>query len=296
MTTSDSERPVPSAERAQPTVVRDRDSLLRLLEDIDVTGWAGPAGTALLTYTRHTIVRSLAIELGLRGAAAAQAEATAWEDVWLALVQPSLRTAESPWGVVWGVARHSLLTEVVCARFGTSPRKAWEQAAVERTNGTKPMTALSQLGPAEEPPATADGNAAELRPTNVVDAAIEALVEVGWPQLLASAIVEDVMADTPTTRSTRWTTRSQGWTTFGWRAMAERLDLPAWQARRLVLVLRGTADSPGLLPRLIMGGGALPAGSDLRPALLSTRFRNRRSPSLPPVEEAGCGAAQSLAG
>lgn len=42
--------------------------------------------------------------------------------------------------VTRGVARYSLLTEVVCPRFGTSARKAWVQAAVERRTGTKPMS------------------------------------------------------------------------------------------------------------------------------------------------------------
>ncbi|HEY3545795.1 MAG TPA: hypothetical protein VGK17_06850 [Propionicimonas sp.] len=295
MTTTDSALVSSRGDRGEGLVTRDRDSLLRLLEDIDRTGWAGQAGTALLIYIRQTIVRSLAIELGLRGAAATQAEATAWEEVWLALIQPSLRSAESPWGVVWGAARHALLTEVVCARFATSPRKAWEQAAVERLAGGSPTGGLAELRPDDEPAIWADRDPTGQQPTDVVSSAISALITVGWPARQASAIVEDVMGDTPTTRGTRWTTRPHGWTTFGWRSMAARLDLPAWQARRLVLVLRGTADSPGLLPRLIMGGGRVPADLDLRPALLSTRYRSRRSPSLPALAEAEATTREPLA-
>lgn len=74
MTTLDSQRPSTGGDRAGPVVARDRDSLLQLLGEIDETGWEGPAGTALLAYIRHTIVRSLAIELGLRGAVASEAE------------------------------------------------------------------------------------------------------------------------------------------------------------------------------------------------------------------------------
>src|SRR5665647_3953471 len=75
------------------TIRRDRPSLLDHLGIIDTEGWDGPAGTRLLQYLRTELVRPLTIHLGLRGAAASQAEATAWEAVWLEATNPSLRAA-----------------------------------------------------------------------------------------------------------------------------------------------------------------------------------------------------------
>ena len=94
-------------------ITHTRQSLLNALETIDSEGWDGPTGTTLLQSLRTEMVRPLAIDTGLRGAAASQAEATAWEAVWLAMTKPSLRTTGSPWGVLWQVARRAVL--VSCA-------------------------------------------------------------------------------------------------------------------------------------------------------------------------------------
>ena len=100
--------PGPDDDITTPTTIRrDRPSLLHQLSIIDTEGWDGPAGTRLLQYLRTELVRPLTIHLGLRGAAASQAEATAWEAVWLEATNPSLRTAHSPWGVLWRTARRS---------------------------------------------------------------------------------------------------------------------------------------------------------------------------------------------
>lgn len=257
----------------------DTGTLHALLDQIDVDGWESPAGTTLLTYIRETLVRPLTVDLGMRGAASSQAEISAWEDVWEVLNGPALRKADSPWGLIWSVARHAILTEAVCARYPTSPRKAWQLANAQGDGLAKPVIRLDDLAFAEVPSVGQDG--AQPRTTDATDAAIDALVAAGWPLDQAAAIVEDVLADTPTTRSTRWTGRAHGWTSYGWRVMAERLDLPAWQARRLVIVLRGTADNPGLLPRLVVAGGTLEIDHGLRAALRSTRVRSRPSPVLP---------------
>jgi len=89
------------------TIRRDRPSLLDQLSIIDTEGWDGTAGTRLLQYLRTELVRPLTIHLGLRGSAASQGEATAWEAVWVEATNPSLRTAHSPWGVLWRTARRS---------------------------------------------------------------------------------------------------------------------------------------------------------------------------------------------
>lgn len=59
----------------------------------------------LLEYLLAEMIRPMAARVGLRGMLASQAEATAWEEVWSALTRPILRTADSPWGVLWRTAR-----------------------------------------------------------------------------------------------------------------------------------------------------------------------------------------------
>lgn len=61
---------------------RDSDELRHLLDDIDDEGWDGPTAAGLLTFIRESVARPLAVNAGLRGAAASQAEASAWAAVW----------------------------------------------------------------------------------------------------------------------------------------------------------------------------------------------------------------------
>lgn len=269
-----------SASSAGCGISRDRDGLIRLLATVDQEGWNGPTATALLTYVRSTIVRPLVVEIGFRGAASAQAEATAWEEVWLALQSPSLREAASPWGVLWHVARHALLAEIVCARFGTTRRRAWDLEEQRRHDRAEPLASLEVLEGIGD---AADVNGSPANPyVDAVDAAISALVAIGWPAERARSIVADVLAHGT---DTRWSSRARDWTACGWRQMAERLGLPAWQARRLVLALRGSPERPGLLPLLIRGCGHLPPSIDARTVLLATRARRLRQPELPQAPE-----------
>lgn len=73
--------PVSPARPAVPVIERTCEGLLGALDTIDVEGWEGPTATALLTFIRTAMVRPLAVDVGLRGAAASQAEASAWEAV-----------------------------------------------------------------------------------------------------------------------------------------------------------------------------------------------------------------------
>ena len=63
---------------ATPTtrITRDRQGLLDALTVIDSKAGEGSTSTALLACVRTQIVRQLAIDAGLRGAAASQTEAT----------------------------------------------------------------------------------------------------------------------------------------------------------------------------------------------------------------------------
>jgi hypothetical protein len=260
-----------------PPVTRDRDTLLQLLDVIDTEGWDGPTGTRLLDYVRHTVVRPLVVDVGLRGAAASQAEASGWQEVWVTLTSPTLRSAASPWGVIWKVARRTVLHEIVCARFATNPRRAWEMnnaLAAPTARAPVSLDALARRG--WEPEAPPDDPHRSTRMPDVVRTVRDALVMVGWPADESERIIEDVLTDEVSTRGARWIA-------YGWRDMAQRLDIPAWQARRLVLVLRGSAERPGLLPRLLLSSGRPQLGPAIRGALLSTRHRARPSPVLDPL-------------
>lgn len=258
---------------------RGVDTLHDLLDRIAADGWESPTATALLDYVRNTIVRPLVVELGLRGRAATEAEGSAWEEVWIVLAGDGLRQAGSPWGVLWLTARRAVLSESISALYQTSPRRAWELAKGDDADAFAPVRALPDLDHTDLPTTGLDGCSDRPRPG--VTTAIECLVKVGWDAVMAREIVLDILADEPNTRSTRWTVRPDGWAAYGWRTMAERLHLPPWQARRLIVVLRGTPLHPGLLPRLIKDGGSTVLDPTWWSALATTLDRARRSPRVP---------------
>ncbi|MGW6130778.1 hypothetical protein ACWFNE_12205 [Cellulomonas sp. NPDC055163] len=257
-------------EACAPRITRDRQGLLGALAAVDAEGWDSPAGTALLQYVRTQLVRPLAIDLGVRGAAASQAEATAWEAVWVAMTKPSLRSAGSPWGVLWQVARRAVLGEVVAAQFATNERRARTLAAAVRTGELSPPIALEVVMAEGHEPASADsGPVGEVVWRELLASADRALVDVGWPADEAARIVDAVLY-MPTTPDTRCTI-------VGWRLLAVDLGVPPWQARRLALALRGTAAAPGVLPLLVTDGQSALRHERVRSALLATRDRSRPS-------------------
>ncbi|WP_315092725.1 hypothetical protein [uncultured Cellulomonas sp.] len=240
---------------------------------IDIEGWDGPTGTALLHYVRERIVRPLAISVGLRGAAASQAEATAWQALWVELTKPALRTATSPWGILGQVARRQLLGEIVAARFATNDRRAWKLELASRDGAAGPAVSLDLLLEAGWEPTTEDPDPSELIPVaGLADAARRALMLVGWNEEMATKILAAVLDSS---------TRVDERTRFpGWRAMASTLGVPAWQARRLTIALRGTSDWPGVLARIVAEGSSVVESSVVRAALMATRRHSDRSPVL----------------
>lgn len=256
-------------------VVRDRATLLQMLDAIDDEGWDGPTGTTLLNYLRERVVRPLAISVGLRGAAASQAESTAWQALWVELTKPALRRATSPWGILGQVARRQLLGEIVAARFATNDRRAWKLEVASRDGAVGTTVSLDLLLEAGWEPATADdpdvGDPFEA--SALTDAAQRALMLVGWSEQQARSILATVL-DAPTTRVDDRTQFP------GWRAMATTLGIPAWQARRLTIALRGTSDWPGVLARIVAEGPAVVESPIVRTALMATRRHSDRSPVL----------------
>jgi hypothetical protein len=264
-----------------PRITRDRQGLLDVLTVIDSEGWEGPAATALLKYVRTEMVRPLATDAGLRGAAASQAEATGWETVWVSLTKPSLRTAASPWGALWQAARRAVLGEIVAATHATEERRGRSLAAAARDGQVVPPTSLDALAATGWEPACATADpAAGLAWRQLLVQVDAALVDAGWDPIIATGIVDAVLC-MPTTPDPRCTI-------VGWRLLAVELGLPPWQARRLALSLRGTAEAPGLIPSLVTLGDDALRDAGLRGALKATRSRSgtgipagpERSPAL----------------
>ncbi|WP_155855997.1 hypothetical protein [Cellulomonas sp. URHD0024] len=244
-----------------------------MLDAIEGEGWDGPTGTRLLTYLRERVVRPLAISVGLRGAAASQAEATAWQGVWVELSRPSIRHVTSPWGVIRQVARRQLLGEIVATRFGTNEWRAWKLNADARNGLISPAVSLDSLLEAGWEPEDDEWMTVDSADSKVVLTARRALVAIGWSDCDARRIVDAVLTAPPSDGDAR--------TQFpGWRTMASDLQIPPWQARRLTVALRGTDDWPGLLARIAAEGESAVETPAMRTALLTTRRRSDRSPML----------------
>lgn len=261
-----------SAYGAPLTITRDRDGLLAALGAIDDEGWDGPTATRLLTFVRQEIARPLAIDVGLRGLAASQAESSAWQAAWIAMCKPELRRAGSPWGVLWRAAKRAALGEVVAARYGKVERRAWE--LLRPADGAEPVRlplSLDVLLDAGWDVTGSAGHGPELH--EVISTAIRGLVAAGWPSHDAAHIVAAVI-DLPDAREDP---RSEA---LGWRHMATDLDMPAWQARRLCVALRGTATWRGLFARVLSEGPQVVECPQMRAALRTTRVRRHRSPVL----------------
>lgn len=252
-------------------IARDRDSLLAALGVIDNEGWDGETATALLTFVREEIARPLAVDVGLRGLAASQAEASAWQAAWIAMTKPSIRRAASPWGVIWRAAKRAVLGEVVAAQCASSHDRAWHwRRAGQGHDAVRVVISLDALLNTPWEPTTdehADKVGAALAATH------GALIAAGW-NVDESAKILDAFVDLPPVKSDA---RS---ILVGWRAIADKLGLPPWQARRLYIAIRGAADWPGAIARALKDGPKALEAADIQAALRATRTRRHRSPIL----------------
>jgi hypothetical protein len=272
------------ARRCSP-VVRNREGLLSLLLDIDRQGWDSATAEELLEYVRATVVRPNVASSSLRGLAAEQAEATAWEATWEVLAAPSLRVARSPWGVLWATARRAVLGELVAGTYCTDVRTAWRLARqpVVDENARRPgagTTAVTHRPPVSlvelsrrgvDLPADPD-DWVGLAAGPVLSLVVRALVEAGWVELDARRVVDAVAATADRNGSTSGAAR-------GWRHLAEWLDLPPWQVRRATVVMLGAPDWPGLVERLMTEGRAVLEDPGVQAAIRSTVIPSSLTPA-----------------
>jgi hypothetical protein len=238
---------------------------------IDKEGWDGETATALLTFVREEIARPLAVYVGLRGLAASQAEASAWQAAWIAMTKPSIRLAASPWGVIWRAAKRAVLGEVVAAQCASNDHRAWHwRRAGKGHDAVRVVISLDALLNTPWEP-TVDEHA------DTIGAALAAtrgaLVAAGWDADDSTEIL-DAFIDLPPVKSDA---RS---ILVGWRAIADKLGLPPWQARRLYVAIRGAAGWPGAIARALKDGPEALEAADIQAALRATRTRRHRSPIL----------------
>lgn len=257
-----------------PAITRDSRGLRDALAVIDSEGWDSPTATSLLTYIRCELIRPLTIDTGLRGGDAWEGEMAAWEAVWLKLCDPHLLSVKSPWGVIWQTARRAVLGEILAARWGAGRRRAWVYDAEERAGRiVRPISLEPLLREGFE--VTAPDSAPRSGPPTPVSAALDlaagALADSGWSAAKAKEIVGEVaIMEVPL---------GEGRTVVGWRPLAERLDIPPWQVRRLTLLLRGSVHRRGLLARLIADGPRALDAPDIRLALTGTLVRTTPAPT-----------------
>jgi hypothetical protein len=98
---------------AAPSIVRDREGLVAVLQIVDQDGWECVAAHELLDYVRLTVVRPRVALTRLRGLAADQAEATAWAATWEAE-----RPKRTPGGVPMRRAKSSSRTAPCWSQHG----------------------------------------------------------------------------------------------------------------------------------------------------------------------------------
>lgn len=262
-----------------PPLTRKREVLLAWLDVIDTQGWDGPAARELLEFIRTDMVRPLVIYAGLRGAEAGQAEATAWEEVWFALRQSSLREAAEPWGVLWGTARRAALGERVTAKFLSNVRSSWRYEQDVRDGEMDPPVSLDELLDRGWAPPDLHAQPDEVAGVAAaLNDATGALRSAGWPAAEARLIVAIIVLDVrkPDPRCT----------TVGWRTLASQVGIAPWQARRLMVLLRGTPTTPGLIRRLRDEGHQVLREPAVRHALYASRH-HRVSPNAAVTAPAG---------
>ena len=224
-------------------------------------------------FVRDDLVRPVVLDVGLRGGAATQAEATGWATAWEVLTDPKLRDAHSPWGIVWKAVMRAVRNEQIAGTYGVPPRKAWRLArGTDTKTRTRPPVSLAELiDLGWEPECLPTQQHDELGP--ILTSVVQAMTGVGWHASAAGTLVR-LVAETvtrPDVLSSQLT---------GWRRVIQEVDLPAWQVRRTTVLLVGIPGWPGIVERVSKDGPGVLATDEVLAALRSTIHVSHRSPAL----------------
>jgi hypothetical protein len=257
------------------------------LQQVAVEGWDGAIGRAVLEYARLAIVAPAVRSVGFTGGDAEFAEATGWAAAWESLSSRSIRSSESPWGVVSRAVRAAVLNERMAEIYGTDARSAWRVhrfrqahlgegrtargdwlSVADPTALSRPLSLTALVDSGYEPPA----NAATWGGPNRLPAITELLVRHGWQRATAEEAVLHV-AD-----HARQNPKGHP-KAHGWREMSLELGIPPWQARRVTVLLLGTETWPGLVERLAHGGEPALATPAVQAAVRATVDEGMRPPA-----------------
>ena len=213
------------------------------LELIAEQGWDGPVADHLLTEIRDAVVRPVVRATRLRGPAADQAEASGWSAAWDAIRRPSARTALNPGGMVWSAVQRAVHADVRAAvRVGVPTAILPEQIGWDEPSLGGAGTRMSRL----------------LLPIS------ELLVSAGWPRdEIAEVFIQ--LGDAGDGRS--------------WRRVSKELGLPAWQVRRVAVLVLGGSGQKGLLGLVATDGANVLGHPAAVAGARSTRVRWQCDPT-----------------
>lgn len=182
MTPTTSTAPTPENGRAFWESPEGLRTVLTMIHAVGPTGWRTlPVATELLTYAQHRFA-SLARSWHRPVEDAAHA-------AFLAMHDPGILQAESPWAVVRTAVVRSLMAEAHGERNLQSPDRA-------RRSRNHPLIAPVRAGDYEEVLLATPGPDATDRPTDAIDEIVQCaaalLVTAGWVPDTAAGVVEYV--------------------------------------------------------------------------------------------------------
>lgn len=239
------------------------------LDQIDIEGWDSPVGRELLDTAKRLIIKPQLQKLRLRGAVAAQAEATAWEEVWLALRRPTTRRSPNPAGMMWVAARRAIRGEINARHFACSPRKAWDHLAEARAmpGFDSETTGVLSLDLAHDQGVELADLASGPRDLGFrLRLIAAAMVRHGWDPEDAADVVA-ILADQVSVD------QRTGSAMVPWRWVSIRLGIPEWRARRCAGLLIGSDGWPGLFEVIVSRGPQVLSDPAIDAAIRATTDR-----------------------
>jgi hypothetical protein len=219
-----------------------REGLHDRLELIATEGWDGPVAALLLEEIRAAVVRPVVRASRLTGPAAAQAEASGWSAAWDAIRRPSARDARNPGGMIWSAVRRAVHAEVRATALVGVP--------------TGSIADLDLV-------AASEGDSGSARTSWLLGPITDLLVTAGWER----EVIVEVLRELGETGSAS-----------AWRRISSALELPAWQVRRIGVLVLGGGGRHGLLGLVVTDGDHLLRHPHALAAARSTRVRWQSDP------------------